>query len=196
MKIKTIAAALRAYLSLGVIVSPLPYTIVNGQAIDAGPVQANFDWLLNQVNTNVPPLIPVVGPLTAFTPSLKFGGASAGMVYSFQVGQYYKVGSLVNFWIFIDISNRGASAGAATIEGLPFTISNSMSSNYPCVMQTSFIDPVGPGGGTVPIATLVPNTTTLALMTIIPATATGALNNANFNGVGGSFLRISGMYLS
>ena len=34
------------------IVGSLPYTIANGNALDATPVQANFNWLMNQVNAN------------------------------------------------------------------------------------------------------------------------------------------------
>ena len=34
------------------IINPLPYNIVNGQAIDATPVMANFNEILNDVNAN------------------------------------------------------------------------------------------------------------------------------------------------
>ena len=34
------------------IVGSLPNNIANGQVIDAGPVMANFNWLMNQVNAN------------------------------------------------------------------------------------------------------------------------------------------------
>ena len=38
------------------IINPLPYNIVNGQAIDATPVMANFNEILNDVNANAAPL--------------------------------------------------------------------------------------------------------------------------------------------
>jgi hypothetical protein len=41
---------IRRFLTLGVIILPLPNNIVNGTLEDAGPVMANFNWLLNQVN--------------------------------------------------------------------------------------------------------------------------------------------------
>lgn len=34
------------------IIGTLPYTISDGQVIDAVPVQANFNWILSQVNAN------------------------------------------------------------------------------------------------------------------------------------------------
>lgn len=43
---------LRQYLSLGVIVNPLPYPIVDGQIADAAPVMANLQWIVDQVNAN------------------------------------------------------------------------------------------------------------------------------------------------
>jgi hypothetical protein len=47
---------LRLFLTLGVIVGPLPNTIANGQTEDAVPVMANYNWILNQVNANAAPL--------------------------------------------------------------------------------------------------------------------------------------------
>ena len=34
------------------VIGPLPYNIVNGSPVDAGPVMGNFNWIVNQVNTN------------------------------------------------------------------------------------------------------------------------------------------------
>jgi len=42
------------YLTLGVIVNPLPFNISNGQTIDAIPVMADFNWIISQVNLNAP----------------------------------------------------------------------------------------------------------------------------------------------
>jgi hypothetical protein len=43
---------LRKYLTLAVIIGPLPVTIVDGQIADANPVMANFNWIVSQVNAN------------------------------------------------------------------------------------------------------------------------------------------------
>jgi 6-phosphogluconolactonase (cycloisomerase 2 family) len=47
---------LRVFLTLGVIVGPLPYVIANGQTIDAIPVMADFNWILAQVNASAAPI--------------------------------------------------------------------------------------------------------------------------------------------
>jgi len=57
-----------------------------------------------------------------FTPILTFGGGSTGITYTTQTGKYTKVGNRVFFNINIDLSNKGSSAGGATITGLPFTV--------------------------------------------------------------------------
>ena len=43
---------LRRFLSLGVIVGPLPNNIVNGTVEDATQVMGNFNWIVSQVNSN------------------------------------------------------------------------------------------------------------------------------------------------
>jgi hypothetical protein len=56
-----------------------------------------------------------------FTPILQFGGASVGMTYTTQAGQYTKVGRLVTGCLIIILSAKGSSVGAAQIAGLPFS---------------------------------------------------------------------------
>jgi hypothetical protein len=57
-----------------------------------------------------------------WTPVLAFGGASVGITYAAQGGTYTKIGRLVTGRFVIVLSSKGASTGAATIEGLPFTV--------------------------------------------------------------------------
>ena len=45
------------FLRLPAIVGPLPNLIADGQIADAGPVMANYNWILTQVNANAMPLI-------------------------------------------------------------------------------------------------------------------------------------------
>lgn len=56
-----------------------------------------------------------------FTPTISFAGASVGITYATQTGVYTKVGNVVHFKLFINLSNKGSSVGAVRIEGLPFT---------------------------------------------------------------------------
>lgn len=55
-----------------------------------------------------------------FTPTIAFGGASVGVTYLAQSGRYTKVGNAVHFKVRIQLSSKGTSVGAMTIEGLPF----------------------------------------------------------------------------
>ena len=57
-----------------------------------------------------------------WTPVLAFGGASVGVTYAAQAGTYTKIGRLVTGRFVLVLSSKGASTGAATIEGLPFTV--------------------------------------------------------------------------
>ena len=55
-----------------------------------------------------------------WTPALKFGGNSAGMAYTTQIGWYTKWGRVIFAGFTIALSAKGASVGAATITGLPY----------------------------------------------------------------------------
>lgn len=54
---------LRKFLTLGVTIGSLPEDIQNGEIIDAVPVMANFDWIVDQVNANVGATLKLV-PMT------------------------------------------------------------------------------------------------------------------------------------
>jgi len=58
-------------------------------------------------------------PPTSFTPTLAFGGASTGITYSVNAGQYMQFGSVVFFNVVLTLSNKGSATGAATIGGFP-----------------------------------------------------------------------------
>ena len=56
-----------------------------------------------------------------WTPTLKFGGATTGITYTFQNGLYTKVGNLVFIRVTIVLTSKGSATGVAQITGLPFT---------------------------------------------------------------------------
>ncbi len=62
-----------------------------------------------------------------FTPAVAFGGASTGVTYSTQSGVYTKVGRVVHFCVSIALTSNGSSTGSATVTGLPFTCTASIS---------------------------------------------------------------------
>ena len=70
----------RSFLTLGVIVGALPNNIVNGTTIDAVPVMANYNWIVNQVNANAAPAS------TAVTTTVLGSGSGAGTVGFTQSG--------------------------------------------------------------------------------------------------------------
>ena len=59
-----------------------------------------------------------------WTPVIAFGGASVGITYSAQSGNYTKIGNRVLVSCYVALSNKGSSTGAITITGLPFTSAN------------------------------------------------------------------------
>jgi hypothetical protein len=62
-----------------------------------------------------------------FTPSIDIGAGATGITYSAQrSGVYTKVGNFVNFVINVTLTNKGATAGAVIITGLPFVPSGSI----------------------------------------------------------------------
>ena len=55
-----------------------------------------------------------------WTPALNFGGATTGITYTTQSGNYVRMGNLVYVNFSITLSSKGSATGAATITGLPF----------------------------------------------------------------------------
>jgi hypothetical protein len=56
-----------------------------------------------------------------WTPTLRFGGATTGIIYSIQSGRYTKIGNRVLADIILSLLSKGTATGAATITNLPFT---------------------------------------------------------------------------
>lgn len=55
-----------------------------------------------------------------WTPVLRFGGASVGIVYATQVGLFTRLGNMVFARMRIALTNKGSSVGVATFAGLPY----------------------------------------------------------------------------
>jgi hypothetical protein len=54
-----------------------------------------------------------------FTPTLKFGGATTGITYGTQTGEYAQIGNIIYVTINIVLTSKGSATGAAQIFGLP-----------------------------------------------------------------------------
>ena len=114
-------------------------------------------------------------PQGAFTPTLAFGGSSAGITYGTREGYYVKAGRQVFFTLRTTLTNKGAAAGDATITGLPFT--HDFGVNAPATAS------VGYGGSfaglTSPPSFFV-NGTPAVVLVQWGATGVTALNNTHF----------------
>lgn len=146
---------LRDFFRLGIIVGTLPSNIVNGTAIDANPVMADLNWIVSQVNANgatassvttIQNMIATWGPLTTWTPTLSFGGSSAGIVYNGAAtsGVYTNISSLLLFFFTMILTNKGGAAGIANVAGLPQSSNIALNANSPCgtlnANQVTFAD--------------------------------------------------------
>lgn len=76
---------------------------------------------LNNVTTKT---FAEFGDSGTFTPGFNFGGGTTGLTLSAQVGNYVRVGNLVWFTVYINLSAKGSSTGTANITGLPFASAN------------------------------------------------------------------------
>jgi hypothetical protein len=120
-----------------------------------------------------------------FTPSMAFGGASVGVTYTGRNGQYTRIGNQVTFSVYINLSSKGSSLGAATVTGLPFTIDSS----FPLVVSLRLNDSATIGAGMV--NALCTSGTSVLLYGTVAGTSS-ALTDAAINNA--STIQISGTY--
>ena len=61
-----------------------------------------------------------------WTIGVEFGGAASGVTINSgrNVGYYTKIGNVVHYSGYLQLSSKGSSTGGATITGLPFTVAN------------------------------------------------------------------------
>jgi hypothetical protein len=116
-----------------------------------------------------------------WTPLVAFGGNSVGLTTVVSSGKYTKIGNAVYYAAEIYLTNKGSSTGAATVQGLPYTI-GAMNMAAPSTIFNLSIAAVNlySSSGTV-----------LALF--VPGTGGGVtVTDANFTNTSG--LVITGMY--
>ena len=59
-----------------------------------------------------------------WTPAITFGDSSTGITHNHQVGRYTKIGRVVLFQAYVQLSNKGSASGTMKIGGLPYTSAN------------------------------------------------------------------------
>lgn len=110
---------LRSFLSLPVIIPPLPFNIQNGDPVDAVPVMADLNFIVSSVNANAQSITSIVP--TAFTPTVSFAGGTTGITYALRLGTWSRLASIVFFTVDLIVSNIGSDTGALWLQGLPAT---------------------------------------------------------------------------
>jgi hypothetical protein len=110
-----------------------------------------------------------------WTPGLTFGGAAVGMTFSTQTGSYQKIGNRVTLNWYLTLSNKGSSAGAAYITGLPFVVRNNVDSYSSPVFRAAVISYSGMLQGLV-----VTGGTTIQFEDYNEAGGVGSITNTDF----------------
>jgi hypothetical protein len=167
------------------------------------PVNAALAWLsgdlVTQLNTHFGEVSNSISAALAgtagaetyvegtFTPGVAFGGGTTGITYTAQGGTYTRIGRLVHVQIVVLLSSKGSSTGAATITGLPLTVSLTT----PITVQISSM--TAGVGDTYVQAALNGAATTIALFDIA-AGSEDALTDADFTNT--SLLRANGTYVT
>ena len=125
----------------------------------------------------------VVYNLGTWTPVLNFGGATTGITYSVQTGNYYRIGTLYYVEFSITLTNKGSATGNATISGLPASTAAAaagMTAGYHANMASLTSAPFGYIGGTT--------------ITVSMTSATGRTILTNSNFANNSRLDMWGVY--
>jgi hypothetical protein len=122
----------------------------------------------------------------SFTPGLTFGGGSTGITYSNQAGRYIKIGRLLHVQVYIALTSKGSSTGAAKVTGLPFTEGAGINSTSFYGVYESMASLSGNLNGTIGAGA-----TEMELRT---STATGFTDLTNTNFTNTSVLRLTALY--
>jgi len=111
---------------------------------------------------------------TTWTPTITFGGASTGVAYGTQLGYCVRIGPLFFLRARIVLTAKGSATGAASIGGLPLTVSSTaghgLRVNYFANMA-SIVDG---------IFTLMSSSEAVASLYMGNAATAAALTEANF----------------
>lgn len=128
----------------------------------------------------------------ATAPVLKFGGGNTGMTYSVQVGKYVQIGPAVLFFVRINLSAKGSSTGAATVENLPLAAANASNGyHFNTVSFTNANSSGNASGANQQGAYIAPNSTTITLICTKNGSDT-ALTDADFTST--TWINVHGFY--
>ncbi len=77
-----------------------------------------------------------------FTPTLRFGGSTAGIAYNGRYGYYTRVGNLVTFHVHIALSSKGSATGDVNVS-FPFPAAENIDAQK--IICGTFTHPEGQG---------------------------------------------------
>lgn len=80
--------------------------------------------------------------LGTWIPTLSFAGASVGITYSTQIGNYTQIGNIVYYYFNVVLTNKGSSTGEARIS-LPINLSSIIPPTFPLTLNNvTFVLPM------------------------------------------------------
>jgi hypothetical protein len=156
---------------------------INGGTISAGS-------FTNTATGSVDLDIHPYNTLTAFTPTLRFGGATTGITYSTQLGAYQIQGKFVNAQWRLVLTSKGSATGVASVAltGLPdvtaagYSLGNGTGGAY-AINMAGLTSPIVGNIGVGPIVNLYD----------YGATGITSLEDTNFTNTSEIALRVSYM---
>lgn len=168
-------------------------TVSNGDGVAGNPVVGlaanphvtgiSFDAGAHTLNNYTFGTFPVL-------PEVQFGGASVGITYATQFGYYLRIGGLCFVTIFLNMTSKGSSTGAATIANLPFTVLNIQESGRLLMVPGTI---TFSAGNTMVFGNVVENTTDMQLEQAGTGIGPTQMDDTNF--ANNSLVIISGCYL-
>ena len=127
-----------------------------------------------------------------FVPKFSFGGGNSGQNYAIRTGFYTKVGRQVHFTLRLELSARGSSTGAITIDDLPFTTLNTTHSENSAYV--GFIDSVSSNFDTNNLTLVIGTNGTSINVRRVNSGASGEFSHSDFGN--SSQMVVSGSYMT
>lgn len=128
---------------------------------------------------------------TAWTPELRFGGATTGITYTSRGGNYMRIGNIV-FWNFsLVLSSKGSATGSSEIAGFPIApvsgggnkalLTEQNNLDLDANFTFAYIDPA-------------PSVTVFKIRQTGPTTATNSADLDDTNFANNTYIQASGYY--
>jgi hypothetical protein len=94
------------------IIGNFPFIILDGQPVDAPPVMADFNWIRNQVNANVPALIPSLAGTIVYVGTVGGTGNAITLTPTTPAASYF-AGQSFRFKASADLLTGGATVNVS-----------------------------------------------------------------------------------